>query len=122
MPNVETQTLVDLELPSVLESVPYARDLVVSGVPAALRRSTALVVSELVANAVKHGSGPVGLHVETDGTRVRIAVRDATPALDAVRGDGFGLHIVEHLAVETGVDHHESGKTVWAELVVVERR
>jgi two-component sensor histidine kinase len=122
MPNVETQTLVDLELPSVLESVPYARDLVVCSVPASMRRNVALVVSELVANAVKHGSGPVGLRVESDGTLVRIAVRDATAALSAARGDGFGLHIVGHLAVATGVDHHESGKTVWAELAVGARR
>ncbi len=77
----------------------------------------ALVVSELVANAVKHGSGPVGLLVETDGRAVRIAVRDAGPAPRVEGGDGFGLQIVDRLARATGIDHHETGKTFWAEVV-----
>jgi two-component sensor histidine kinase len=113
----EVRTLVDRELPSVLESVPYARDLVVGSVPAEIRRNVALVVSELVANAVKHGSGPVGLLVETDGRAVRVAVRDAGPAPQVASGDGFGLQIVERLARTTGVDRHEAGKTFWAEVV-----
>ena len=87
----EVRTLVDRELPPVLESVPYARDLVGCSVPADVRRNVALVVSELVANAVKHGSGPVGLLVETDGSAVRIAVRDAGPAPTVGSSDGFGL-------------------------------
>ena len=49
-------------------------------VPPALRHDVALVVSELVANAVKHGCGPVGLRVDVseaaDATTVRIAVHD----------------------------------------------
>ena len=86
----------------MLESVPYARDLVVCSVPADVRRNVALVVSELVANAVKHGSGPVGLLVETDGRAVRIAVRDAGPAPRVDGGDGFGLQIVDRLARRDG--------------------
>ena len=38
----EVRTLVDRELPPVLESVPYARDLVVCSVPADVRRNVAL--------------------------------------------------------------------------------
>jgi two-component sensor histidine kinase len=112
----DLRTLVDRELPPVLESVPYARDLVLCSVPADLRRSVALVVSELVANAVKHGSGPVGLVVETDGSAVRVAVRDCGPAPDVERGDGFGLQIVARLARATGIDCDDMGKTFWAEL------
>jgi anti-sigma regulatory factor (Ser/Thr protein kinase) len=113
----DVRLLVDRELPPVLESVPYARDLVVHDVDASLRRDVALVVSELVANAVKHGSGPIRLVVEVHGASVRIAVRDAGPVPDSDRGDGYGLHIVERVAVESGVDRHDQGKTVWAELV-----
>jgi anti-sigma regulatory factor (Ser/Thr protein kinase) len=125
--HVGSRTLVDLELPPVLESVPYARDLVGeqrARAGAAQRRARRV---ELVTNAVKHGTGPVGLRVDADGTRVRIAVRDGGPALDptrastaldfARRADGYGLHIVERLAVATGVDRSPSGKTVWAELL-----
>jgi anti-sigma regulatory factor (Ser/Thr protein kinase) len=117
MSSIDVYTLVDRELPPVLESVPYARDLVVHSVPAELRRDVALVVSELVANAVKHGSGPVGLRVDVQGDSVRIAVRDCGPTPSADRGDGLGLHIIEQLAAATGIDHHDAGKTIWAELV-----
>jgi anti-sigma regulatory factor (Ser/Thr protein kinase) len=113
---VMPRTLVDLELPPVLESVPYARDLVSCRVPPAVRRNVELVVSELVANAVKHGSGPVGLKVDANGSRVRIAVHDGAPKIGDGRGDGYGLRIVAQLASATGVDSSATGKTVWADL------
>ena len=59
---------------------------------------------------MKHGTGPVGLRVDTDGARVRIAVRDGGPSSIAPRlaldplGEGYGLHIVEQLAAATGID------------------
>jgi anti-sigma regulatory factor (Ser/Thr protein kinase) len=112
----DVRLLVDRELPPVLESVPYARDLVMHGVDASLRRDVALVVSELVANAVKHGSGPIRLVVEVEDESVRISVRDAGPLSDGEPGDGYGLHIVERVAVATGIDRHDQGKTIWARL------
>jgi signal transduction histidine kinase len=114
---IMADNLVDLELPPVLESVPYARDLASCRVPAGFRRNVALVVSELVANAVKHGTGPVGLRLDTDGRRVRVEVRDGAPELDGDRGSGYGLRVVERLAAMTGADRTPSGKVVWAELV-----
>jgi anti-sigma regulatory factor (Ser/Thr protein kinase) len=108
--------VVDRELPSVLESVGIARDLARSGVPPAVRADVALVVSELVANAVKHGCGPVGVRVTTNRHRVRIAVTDASPHLPRIGGSGYGMHVVARLAVASGVDTNHTGKTVWAEL------
>jgi anti-sigma regulatory factor (Ser/Thr protein kinase) len=81
-----------------------------------------LVVSELVTNAVLHGSPPIELHVEfEDGWCCRVAVSDADPAhgLAAAKGPfastGRGLEIVAALAVETGVERYRDAKTVWAE-------
>jgi anti-sigma regulatory factor (Ser/Thr protein kinase) len=112
----DVRLIVDRELPPVLESVPYARDLAVHDVDVAIRRDVELVVSELVANAVKHGSGPIRLVVEVQGESVCIAVRDAGPLPDGADGHGYGLRIVERVAVATGVDRHDQGKTIWAQL------
>ena len=71
------RTIVDIELPPVLESVAYARDLVSASVPTAARRRAAAVVSELVQHAVKHGIGPIALRVDTDVAAVHVIVRDA---------------------------------------------
>jgi hypothetical protein len=108
---------IERELPPVAESVAYARDLVVHGVAPALRHDVALIVSELVADAVRRGSGPIGLHVDVfEGGAVRIAVRDAGVVSLRVRGDALGTQVVEQLATEFGVEHDESGRTVWAML------
>ena len=89
MSAVGIETVVDRELPSVVESVPYARDLVAWSVPPALRHDVALVVSELVANAVKHGSGPIGLvscrHLRTSMLPVSMsAFRDKTDIRNSI--------------------------------------
>jgi anti-sigma regulatory factor (Ser/Thr protein kinase) len=80
-----------------------------------------LLVSELVTNAVRHGSGPVSLHVEADEGRGRFTVSDAgggaTPALRETDGEhagGYGLHIVDRIADEWGVEH--ASMHVWFDL------
>lgn len=113
----ETQptTVVDRELPPVLESVPVARELVVRSVPPVLRDSAALVVSELVANGVKHGAGPVHVRVDAGSDAVRITVHDAG-GLRVGRSDGYGLHIVRRLSRSVHVDQGPHGTTVTAVL------
>lgn len=114
---VQLTTVVDRELPPVLESVGVARELVVCEVPVAVRSEVGLVVSELVANAVKHASGPIAVRVDLGPDSVRISVRDgSTEPLGP--GDGYGLRIVDHIAREFGVRTDAHGKTVWAELAV----
>ena len=80
-----------------------------------------LLVSELVTNAVKYGSGPVSLQLEADGSRGRFTVSDAgggaTPALRETGGDragGYGLHIVDRIADDWGVVH--ASMHVWFEI------
>ena len=85
-----------------------------------------LVVSELVTNAVRHGSSPVRMLLRRTGHGVRVEVHDesagAAPAgashlsdLDAE--SGRGLYLVDAVSSETGVQQiPDDGKVVWATL------
>lgn len=83
-----------------------------------------LLASELVSNAVIHGSGAVGVSIRGDGRHVRLAVSDSSEVppvkqdLESARNGGLGLHIVERLASHWGLERHAGGKTVWCEVVV----
>lgn len=78
-----------------------------------------LVVSELVANAVLHGWGPLSLRLHDTGDGLRIEVGDSNPtppsATDGHAGriGGFGMRIVERLA-DWGWRPAGAGKVVWA--------
>ncbi|MGG5259203.1 ATP-binding protein [Phycicoccus avicenniae] len=82
-----------------------------------------LLVSELVANAVVHGDGPVHVTLHAQGQVLRVAVHDTgsglprpAPASTSTEG-GRGLHIVRALAEDWGSDVGGAGgpvgKTVW---------
>jgi anti-sigma regulatory factor (Ser/Thr protein kinase) len=81
-----------------------------------------LAVSEMVANAVRHGRGPVALTLSRRRGQVRVGVHDGAPAPAAERQQpdltaesGRGLLIVEELADDTGVrEIADDGKVVWA--------
>jgi PAS domain S-box-containing protein len=83
--------------------------------------SAELVVSELVANAVMHGWGPVLLRLDDTDDGLRIEVEDENPvppvATDGHLGrvGGFGMQIVERLA-DWGWRPSGSGKVVWAKI------
>ncbi|MFD3665657.1 ATP-binding protein [Streptomyces sp. NPDC058659] len=95
----------------------------------AVEDAASLVLSELLANAVRHAHVP-GREVETrfaqvSGARLRIEVHDASErrplmALPDTGGDGgWGLPLVDVLAAKWGVcDRLGPGKLVWAELAV----
>ncbi len=79
-----------------------------------------LVVSELVANAVRHGAGTITLVLALLPDGVRVAVADRGPGgptlVDAglERTDGRGIALVDRLAAEWGVDRlPDGGKEVW---------
>lgn len=82
----------------------------------------ALVVTELVTNAVRHGSPPVEVEIDTCGHCITVVVADASAVrpLQRAAGDddegGRGLLLVDLLAAERGVRPAGSGKAVWAEL------
>ena len=83
----------------------------------------ALVVSEMVTNAVRHAAPPVRLEVEVTDTEVVVAVCDGTPGLPVVREPsdsaegGRGMLLVDLLTSEHGVRSQPPGKTVWARLL-----
>lgn len=83
----------------------------------------ALVVTELVANAVRHAGTDIEISVAhiTDG--VRLEVRDGSTrplrpraALSSDEG-GRGLLLVDALSSRYGVLGDANGKSVWVELV-----
>ncbi|MFD6035712.1 ATP-binding protein [Streptomyces griseoincarnatus] len=90
----------------------------------------ALLVSELVANAVRHTNSRVIRVVVTrpDDVRFRVGVTDkagtALPELRTHMGltvDGRGLVLIETLSDRWGWDQYRWGKHVWAEVKVKER-
>ena len=88
------------------------------------RAKLALLVSELVTNAIRHaglGAGdPIDLHVMSRDSHVRIAVHDGGPGFDPGKPNGhgapnggFGLALVAALSEEWGVERRNGGCTVW---------
>jgi anti-sigma regulatory factor (Ser/Thr protein kinase) len=80
-----------------------------------------LVTSELVTNAVQHGSGTIVLRLSLRGDHLRIEVTDeGTGAKPAIREQtegrvgGWGLRVVEALALRWGA--HADTTHVWADL------
>lgn len=80
-----------------------------------------LAASELIANAVEHGRGPVTVRASHDGVRLRVAVHDRGGGRPIVGADhglgerGRGMQIVAAVAASWGCDVVGGGKTVWAE-------
>jgi anti-sigma regulatory factor (Ser/Thr protein kinase) len=106
------------------------RALVGLAVAETIRADIALVMSELVTNAIRHAglsdSDPISVHITSDESRVRLAVRDggpgfARPALeghDPLTPGGHGYVIVAALSDTWGIDCAGDGCTVWCEFEV----
>lgn len=122
-----------VRLPHEIAAVPAARQAFVDDVagiagaslPQETVEETETVISELVANAVLHGSplvdGAVRVHWKVRPPRVELEVTDggggATPRAKREMPwavSGRGLRIVRSLAHEWGVVEAEDRTTVWA--------
>jgi len=120
-------TLVRLVLDAEMSSVPLARHwateaCVEQGVPAGSLGVLQLLVTEAVANAVLHGSGPITVELACTPASVHVTVHDTSPAVPVLRHvsnratGGRGVDLIDRLADHWGSepDHGgASGKTVW---------
>jgi anti-sigma regulatory factor (Ser/Thr protein kinase) len=121
----------DADVPGGPDAPRHARRLVRdelrSRVPATVLEDAMLLVTELVANGVRHGGAGPGsalhLHVEGGAARLRVEVADPGPdgrrvaprRPDLEAGGGLGLHIVDRLSSRWGVGVGP-GTSVWFEL------
>ncbi|MEU6354629.1 ATP-binding protein [Streptomyces sp. NPDC047072] len=83
----------------------------------------ALLVSELVTNALRHATGPIGVRLVLTGVLL-VEVSDPLPDPPRERQarpddeSGRGLQLVAHSARRWGTRPGVTGKTVWFELAV----
>ena len=87
-----------------------------------LAAAGALLVTELVTNAILHARTMVRVILERGADFVRVEVRDGSQVRPAVRNHGLdattgrGLALVSRLADSWGVNIDGAGKVVWAHL------
>jgi anti-sigma regulatory factor (Ser/Thr protein kinase) len=118
-------TAAHLPLPGAISAVAVARDMVTETLRGWGLHDhdwldvVALIVTELVSNAVRHTDGPAVLDLHTNG-QLTLTVTDSSPVHPRRHepGDhgGRGLLIVDALCVRWGSRDHPTGKQVWAEL------
>ena len=112
-----------LDLPPTTDSVPAARRFVRRELGAADVDidTAALLVSEVVTNAVLHARTAVRLSIRASRSEAHIEVRDGSPveprvhAFSPTSATGRGLRLLELLAKRWGVraDPRTGGKIVW---------
>lgn len=90
-------------------------------VPQSLRDDAALLISELVTNAVIHAMTTCTVTVDLTDTCLRVEVADGMPRgpvlAETERGEsGRGIDVVACVAREWGWRRTEDGKEVWFEL------
>lgn len=117
---------VTAELPSDPSAAGLARHFVEAALSATVDEraleTAMLLSSELVTNAVVHGTGPVRISLDLPDGRVRVSVTDGSsepPRLvrsEPESSSGRGIYLVELLATAWGIEGAPAGKTVWFEL------
>lgn len=114
-----------IQLGPVPESVSVAREFVRQHATDRpdQRDVAALLVSELVTNAVVHAASDVEVEVDVTDNALRVAVRDrksgALPTLrrrSLTADHGRGLWLLSMLSTGWGFDSDHSGKVTWFEL------
>jgi len=86
-----------------------------------IRADAALLLTELVANGVRHARSPMAVALTVEPDLLRVEVRDSSPYFPVPRDPdehgGRDVLILDALATTWGVLRHPgAGKTVWFEL------
>ena len=124
---VASRRVVSVDLPPEPSSATRARQLArehVAECPAAVIDTVALLVTELVTNAVLHARTELHLVIETEPGVVRLRVEDHSPGTPVLRHydtddvTGRGLALVDMFAARWGVDSRPGGKSVWCEIEI----
>lgn len=120
--------MLSIDLPPEPSSATRARQLARERLQASCPDETldtvALLVTELVTNAILHARTPLQLTLESRPGQVRICVQDSSRERPTVRRydsdavTGRGLALVEHLASSWGVETTTTGKVVWCEVAL----
>jgi anti-sigma regulatory factor (Ser/Thr protein kinase) len=125
----------DAQMPHRVDSVPAARAFLtklLSGweLSDQVIDEASLLTTELMTNAVEHGSGVVDLEIAVHDGLLRVGVHDGADELPVKRDDtspriegGRGIWLVQSIARDWGSDSSgaEPGKTVWFELTTLRR-
>lgn len=123
----------DAQLPHRVDSVPAARAFLTQllhgwEVADEVIDDASLLTTELMSNAVEHGSGVVELEIAVQDGLLHIGVHDDSVELptqqDAASSSlegGRGIWLVESIARDWGSESRdrEPGKTVWFELTTL---
>jgi anti-sigma regulatory factor (Ser/Thr protein kinase) len=92
--------------------------------PSGVADDVELLASELVANAVIHGEGPVTVGLERSDHTVRVEVTDTSeqlpsldPPADLLAEGKRGFMLVDRLSTRWGFERRRNhGKTIWFEV------
>ena len=122
--------LTDVTLPPDTRSPWQARrfvtDVLADEASEPVASTVALLVSEMVTNAVLHARTEITVSVEYQGDWLRVEVADSSPVGPTVRNfttqaaTGRGLQLVEELADRWGTEPSPDGKVVWFEVDVTD--
>lgn len=122
----------DANVPHRVDSIPSARAFLTQllhgwDVADQVIDDASLLATELMSNAVEHGTGVVHLEIAIHDGLLRIGVHDDAAELpvkrevDNARLAGRGIWLVQSIARNWGSDSsgEEPGKTVWFELTTL---
>jgi anti-sigma regulatory factor (Ser/Thr protein kinase) len=123
----------DARVPHRVDSIPAARSFLARllhgwDVADEVIDDASLLATELMSNAVRHGTGVLHLEIAVHDRLLRVSVHDRGVEAPVVREvnqtsiDGRGIWLVQCIARDWGSysSGEEPGKTVWFELTTVQ--